>query len=98
MHLKHLLTLPATSQFPCLAVLWGILFLILVSCGSSRSPWMKADGHEVGPREQLECVHQVNQTNKGTVLGQKVLKQRIEQCMLDKGYHRRQWWLLNDMH
>jgi len=26
------------------------------------------------------------------------MEQRIEQWMMDKGYHRRPWWLLNDMH
>lgn len=70
--------------------------LSLVSC--SRSPWMKTDGHEVSPTEQLECTNQIQQNSNGEVFEQEVLEQRIEQCMLDKGYQRRPWWLLNDMH
>jgi hypothetical protein len=90
-----------SPRFPYYIYLAAGLFigLSLVSC--SLSPWIKTDGdeiHEVTPAEQAECVHQVNQASKGEVLDQKTLKQRIEQCMLDKGYHRRQWWELNDLH
>ena len=60
---------------------------------------MKTDGHEVGAREQLECVHEVQQFNtQEEVFEQEVLEKRIEQCMLDRGYKRRPWWLLNDLH
>jgi len=58
---------------------------------------MKTDGHEVSPTEHLECAKEVQQNSKGEVLEQGVLEKRIEQCMLDKDYHRRPWWLLNDM-
>ena len=75
----------------------SFLFCLLVM-GCSRSPWMKADGHEVPPSEQLECVQEVNRASEGEVLGQDILEQRIEQCMLDRGYHRRPWWLMNDLH
>ncbi len=85
-------------RFPYRMYLAAGLFigLSLVSC--SRSPWMKTDGHEVSPTEQLECTNQIQQNSNGEVFEQEVLEQRIEQCMLDKGYQRRPWWLLNDMH
>jgi len=78
--------------------LGSILLLTFFSNGCSRSPWMKTDGHEVTPREELECVQQVQEHSKGEVLDQEVREQRIEQCMLDKGYARRPWWSLNDLH
>jgi hypothetical protein len=58
---------------------------------------MKPDGHEVTPTEQLECVKQIQQYSQGEVLEQAVLEKRIEQCMLDRGYKRRPWWLFNDL-
>lgn len=75
-----------------------ILFLGLSLIGCSRSPWIKADGHEVSPPEHLECAQQVKTNSHGEGLEQEILKQRIEQCMVDKGYRRRPWWLLNDTH
>ncbi len=66
--------------------------------GCSRSPWIKSDGHEVSATEHLECAQEVQQNRKGEEIDQKVLEKRIEQCMIDKGYHRRPWWLLNDLH
>ena len=98
MRLKPQLTSPPTSPFPYSAILGGMLLLLLISTGCSRSPWMKTDGHEVAPTEQLECVRQVQYHGQGEVFEQEVLEQRIEQCMLDKGYKRRPWWLLNDLH
>ena len=81
----------------CIYLAAGLFIgLSLVSC--SRSPWMKTDGLEVSPTEHVECAKQVQQNSKGEVLEQEVLEQRIEQCMLDKGYQRRPWWRLNDMH
>ena len=74
------------------------LFLGLSLVGCSRSPWMKPDGHEVTPTEHVECAKQVQRASKEEALEQDVLALRIEQCMLDKGYHRRPWWLLNDLH
>ena len=73
-----------------------LLGLSLVGC--SRSPWIKSDGHEVSATEHLECAQEVQQNRKGEEIDQKVLEKRIEQCMIDKGYHRRPWWLLNDLH
>ena len=66
--------------------------------GCSRSPWMKSDGQEVSPAEHLECAKEVQQVSKSEALEQEVLEQRIEQCLLNRGYHRRPWWLLNDLH
>ncbi len=74
------------------------LLLGLSLFGCSRSPWIKSDGHEVSATEHLECAQEVQQNRKGEELDQKVLEQRIEQCMIDKGYRRRPWWLLNDLH
>ena len=59
---------------------------------------MKPDGHEVSPNEHVACAQDIQRASKDEVLEQKVLEQRIEQCMLDKGYKRRPWWLLNDLH
>ena len=98
MRLKHQVTSPPTSPFPYFAILGGMLLLLIISTGCSRSPWMKPDGHELSPTEQLECVRQVQHHSQGEVFEQEVLQQRIEQCMLDKGYKRRPWWLLNDLH
>lgn len=86
-----------TPKFGCAALSCGLLFLILISTGCSRSPWIKTDGHEVSPTEHLECAHKIQQHSQGEALEQEVLAQRIEQCMLDKGYKRRPWWLLNDL-
>ena len=66
--------------------------------GCSRSPWIKPDGHEVSATEHLECAQEVHQKRKGEELDQKVIEKQVEQCMLDKGYRRRPWWLLNDLH
>ncbi len=70
----------------------------MLTIGCSRSPWMKTDGREVAPSEQSECAKQVQKLSKGEALEQSVLEQRIEQCMLDKGYKPRPWWLFNDLH
>jgi hypothetical protein len=74
------------------------LLLGLSLFGCSRSPWVKTDEHEVSATEHLECAQEVQQNRKGEELDQKVIEKRIEQCMIDKGYHRRPWWLLNDLH
>ncbi len=83
------------SFLPVIAI--GLL-LCVASFGCSRSTWMKSDGHEAPPDEQVACVQQINRATKGEVIEQELLQQRIEQCMLDKGYHRRPWWLMNDLH
>jgi len=81
-------------NFPFLAI--GLLLgFSILAC--SRSPWMKPDGHEVSPTEHVKCAQQVQQLSNGEALEQVVLTQRIEQCMLDHGYYRRPWWLLNDL-
>ena len=85
-------------RLPYCIYLAAELFIVLSLVSCSRSPWMKTDGHEVSPREHLECSQQIQQNSNGEVFEQKVLEQRIEQCMLDKGYRRRPWWQLNDMH
>ena len=74
-------------------LLVGISFL-----GCSRSPWMRTDGKEATPSEELECAKTIQQGARGEVLDQKVMETRVEQCMLDRGYKRRPWWLLNDLH
>ncbi len=77
------------------------LLLGLSLFGCSRSPWIKLDGHEVhevSPAEHLECAQEIQQNRKGEEFDQKVIEKRIEQCMMDKGYRRRPWWLLNDLH
>jgi len=84
-------------RFPYYLFLAAGLFISLSLLSCSRSPWMKIDGHEVSPTEHLECAKEVQQNSRGEVFEQRVLEKRIEQCMLDKGYHRRPWWLLNDM-
>ena len=96
MHFIHF-TYPVSPQSSYSAILGGILSLILITGGCSRSPWIKTDGHEVSPTEHLECAHDIQQHSQGEALDQEVLTQRIEQCMLDKGYKRRPWWLLNDL-
>ena len=50
------------------------------------------------PKEQLECAHYVHQSDKEEIFDQELLEQRIEQCMLDKGYKHRPWWSLKDLH
>ena len=70
--------------------------LSLVGC--SRSAWVKTNGQEVLPEEQLECAQHVHQTSKEEIVEQEILEKRIEICMLDKGYKHRPWWLLNDLH
>ena len=79
-----------------------VLLLGLSLTGCSRSQWIKTDeqgeAHELAPREQLECAQQVQQYTKEEAFEQEDIEQRIEQCMVDKGYKRRPWWLLNDLH
>ncbi len=87
-----------TFQSPPFKILLITLFGALVLVGCSRSQWIKTDGHEVSKREQLKCLEQVQQQSKGEVFEQGVLEQKINQCLLDKGYKRRPWWLLNDLH
>ncbi|MDH5429106.1 MAG: hypothetical protein OEY57_13155 [Nitrospirota bacterium] len=87
-----------TSSQRFYSALFGVMVvLILINSGCSRSPWIKTDGHEVSPTEHLECAHNIQRHSQGEVLEQEVLTQRVEQCMLDKGYKRRPWWLLNDL-
>lgn len=59
---------------------------------------MKPDGHEVSPNEHVECAKEVQVASKDEVSEEGMLARRIEQGLLDKGYHRRPWWLLNDLH
>lgn len=80
-------------------MLFFSLLLGLSIVGCSRSLWVKADGHEVSPNEQLECSIHVQEANKSQdYVDQVTLKQQIEQCMINKGYNQRPWWLLNDAH
>ena len=66
--------------------------------GCSRSAWMKSDGREVAPKEQLACAEEIGGDKANQVLDHDELQPKIEDCMLAKGYHRRPWWLLNDLH
>lgn len=59
---------------------------------------MKSDGHEVAPKEQLACAEEIGGDKANQVLDHDELQPKIEDCMLAKGYHRRPWWLLNDLH
>ncbi|WP_447971284.1 hypothetical protein [Nitrospira sp. M1] len=70
--------------------------LTLTAC--SRSAWMKADGREVSPNEQLTCAEEVGELPENHALNHDELQPKIEACMKGKGYHRRPWWLLNDLH
>ena len=99
MNLKHRQFFILPSHIPSVTILSSLLlFLLFSSSGCSRSPWVKPDGHEVSSEEQIECVTLVDRTTRGDNLSQEALQNRIEQCMLDKGYQRRPWWLLNDLH
>lgn len=73
-----------------------ILCLAISSC--SRSAWMKSDGREVAPKEQLACAEEVGGATQNQSLDHDELQPKIEECMQAKGYHRRPWWLLNDLH
>ncbi len=75
-----------------------LLLLSLSFLGCSRSPWVKTDGHEATPSDELECVKTVHDQAGDEVLDQDVIETRVEQCMLDRGYKRRPWWLMNDLH
>ncbi len=68
----------------------------LLAC--SRSPWIRTDGREATPSDQLECAEQIHKRGEGEALDQETLEKRVEQCMLDRGYKRRPWWLFNDLH
>ena len=98
---KHLVAQILLPKFP-LSIAALLLLLGLSFSGCSRSAWIRTDvqgvAHEVAPREQLECAQRLQQDTKEWVLEQEIIEQRIEQCMLDKGYQRRPWWLLNDLH
>ncbi len=74
------------------------LSLGLSLTGCKRSLWIKPDGREVLPREQLACAEYVHQSPKEDIVEQEILEQRIEQCMLDKGYQHRPWWSFKDFH
>ncbi len=73
-----------------------IILLAISAC--SRSAWIKSDGHEVAPAEQLACAEEILETEENQVLDHVELQPKIEACMQTKGYHRRPWWLLNDLH
>ncbi|GJL66582.1 MAG: hypothetical protein NPIRA05_15530 [Nitrospirales bacterium] len=59
---------------------------------------MKPDGREVSPYEQLTCAEEVREMPENHALNHDELQPKIESCMEGKGYHRRPWWLLNDLH
>ena len=64
----------------CFLSLFFLIGLSMVGC--TRSLWVKSDGHEVSPNEQLECSLHVQETNNGQdYVDQETLKQQIEQCM-----------------
>ena len=62
------------STILALGLLMGFSFF---AC--SRSAWIKPDGHEVSPTEQLDCAQHAQENSRGEVLEQ------LEQCMLNKG-------------
>ena len=93
----HIVTHIPFQRFSFNIILLSLsLGLLLVGC--SRSSWIKTTGQEVTPKEQLECLQDVQKSSKEEAFEQEILEQRIEQCMLDKGYKLRPWWLLNDLH
>ncbi len=96
--MKHTNFRNIEAHFPRFSLLGAALLFAFSAIGCSRSAWIQSDGHEVPPREQVECVRQVQEYSKGEILEQELLEHRIEQCMLDKGYKRRPWWLMNDLH
>ena len=59
---------------------------------------MKEDGREVAPNEQLACAEEIGSAPENQALIHHELQPKIEACMKAKGYHRRPWWLLNDLH
>ena len=67
----------------CIIIFW----LGIAAC--SRSPWMKPDGHEVSPQEQLVCTQEVQTQIKGQTPTHDEMVAKIETCMIDKGYQRR---------
>ncbi|GJL61438.1 MAG: hypothetical protein NPIRA04_00920 [Nitrospirales bacterium] len=73
-----------------------VFCLLLTAC--SRSAWMKPDGREVSPNEQLACAEEIRDMPENHALSHDELQPKIEACMTGKGYHRRPWWLLNDLH
>ncbi|MCA9472500.1 MAG: hypothetical protein MRJ96_16760 [Nitrospirales bacterium] len=76
-----------------LCVVFGV---ILGAC--SRSAWMKPDGREVSPNEQLACAEEIREAPENRTLNHDEIQPKIDNCMKAKGYHRRPWWLLNDLH
>ncbi|GJL51305.1 MAG: hypothetical protein NPIRA01_25320 [Nitrospirales bacterium] len=91
-------TLVYTSRFTGTIWIGIILILGLLLTGCSRSAWMKPDGREVSPYEQLTCAEEVREMPGNHALNHDELQPKIESCMEGKGYHRRPWWLLNDLH
>lgn len=98
MNFKYWFRLPFLSSISIPGIFGSILFLLILGTGCSRSPWIKSDGGEVSSEEQIECVTLVHRATPAESLNQEALQRRIEQCLLDKGYRRRPWWLLNDLH
>ena len=74
------------------------LMLFLFMCGCSRSAWMKLDGNEVSPKEQLSCAEEIGEAPENRSLDYEELQPKIEACMLNKGYQRRPWWHMKDLH
>jgi len=79
-------------------VFFMIIFLGVFLVGCSRSPWVKDDGNEVSPKDHVACAQVVQRESQGEFLENEILTERIEKCMVDRGFHRRPWWQLNDLH
>ena len=87
------------SRVPISRLFLGLTIFVCVMLGAcSRSAWMKADGHEVSPNEQLACAEEVRKAPENRALNHDEIQPKIDACMEAKGYHRRPWWLLNDLH
>ena len=75
----------------------GCTFVLTKLAHCSVSPWMKPNGDEVSPDEQLECTKEAQDKIKGSTITRDELVAKMESCMIERGYERRSWWQLNDM-
>ena len=89
---------PRLDRNRCIVWLGFSILLCLTTSACSRSAWMKEGGREVAPSEQLACAEEVGGAPENHALTHQELQPKIEACMKAKGYHRRPWWLLNDLH
>ena len=75
----------------------GCTLMLTKLAHCSMSPWMKPNGDEVSPDEQLKCTEEAQSKIEGPTITKDELVAKMESCMIEKGYERRSWWQLNDM-